>query len=306
MILGASSFAGAPGNLKEHVDSIELYIPKLGVYDDLTLEKEKLDRVLDEISVYNLAVTIHAPYWAADSKYPSALQIDTAQMDKREFALMEESIALANRTGAPVMVLHPGRIGTDREKSFSSMIENLSRLASVAEDYGVILRLENKEDTDPSNFCCKAEELSRTIETVNSGYLKATFDIGHANLTCGGNPEKLREFVRILQKYIVHLHLHDNSGEWTQRYDGDEHMAPGKGCADFTVLKLLSGYKGVYNFEVFSLDDLYFGKKLLKTLLNFKKLKLQKINKVQLEPRFNKSPDLHSSDQALFSALHRQ
>src|SRR5690606_4316682 len=152
---------------------------------------EKLDRVLDEISIYNFAVTVHAPYWAADPKYPSALQIDTAQMGKREFALMEESIELANRTGASVVVLHPGRIGTDREKSFSSMIENLSRLASVAEDYGVILGLENKEGTDPSNFCCTAEELSRTIETVNSGYLKATFDIGHANLTCGGNPEKL-------------------------------------------------------------------------------------------------------------------
>jgi sugar phosphate isomerase/epimerase len=44
-------------------------------------------------------------------------------------------------------------------------------------------------------------------------------------------------------------------------------MAPGKGCADFTVLKLLSGYKGVYNFEVFSLEDLHFGKKTLKNAL---------------------------------------
>lgn len=271
MILGASSFAGAPGDLKENVDSIELYIPKLGVYDGLTLKKEKLDRVLDEISVHNFTVTVHAPYTAADSKYPSALQVDTARMGEREFTLMEESIALANRTDTSVAVLHPGRIGTDREKSFSSMIKNLSRLASVAEDYGVILGLENKEGTDPSNFCCKAEELSRTIEAVNSGYLKATFDIGHANLTCGGDPEKLREFVKTLQKYIIHLHLHDNSGKWTEKYDGDEHMAPGRGCADFTVLELLSGYRGVYNFEVFSLEDLYFGKKTLENVLSFKK-----------------------------------
>ena len=40
-------------------------------------------------------------------------------------------------------------------------------------------------------------------------------------------------------------------------------MAPGKGCADFSVLKLLSGYRGVYNLEVFSLEDLRFGKKTL-------------------------------------------
>lgn len=263
MILGASSFAGHPEDLKEYVESIELYIPKLGIYNGSTLEIEKLDLILDEISTYDFAVTVHAPYSAGDSKYPSALQVDTARMREREFILMEESISLASRIGAPVVVLHPGRIGLDREKSYFSMVKNLKKLSSLAENYGVTLGLENKEGTDSSNFCCEAEELSRTIEAVNSEHLKATFDIGHANLTCGGDPDKLREFVRTLQKYIIHLHLHDNSGQWTEKYDGDEHMAPGEGCVDFSVLKLLSGYRGVYNFEVFSLEDLLFGKKTL-------------------------------------------
>lgn len=265
MIFGASSFAGPLADLKSHVESIELYIPKLGIYNGSALEVEKLDRVLDEISIYDFAVTVHAPYCAASSKYPSALQVDTVRMGEREFTLMEESIALANRVEAPVVVVHPGRVGPDRKKSFLSMVKNLCTLASVAEDYGVTLGLENKEGTDPSNFCCEAEELSRTIEAVNSGHLKATFDIGHANLTCGGDPEKLGNFVRTLQKHIIHLHLHDNSGQWTEEYDGDEHMAPGKGCVDFSVLKLLSGYRGVYNLEVFSLEDLRFGKKALES-----------------------------------------
>lgn len=263
MILGASSFAGRPGDLKEHIEFIELYVPKLGIYNGSTLEIEKLDRVLDEILIYNFAVTVHAPYSSGDSKYPSALQVDTAKMGKKEFTLMEESIALANKVEAPVVVLHPGRVGPDREKSYYSMIKNLNKLASVADDYGVTLGLENKESTDPSNFCCEAEELSLAIEAVNSEHLKATFDTGHANLTCGGNPEKLKEFVLTLKKHIIHLHLHDNSGQWTERYDGDEHMAPGEGCVDFSALKLLSGYRGVYNFEVFSLEDLLFGKKTL-------------------------------------------
>jgi sugar phosphate isomerase/epimerase len=267
VILGASSFAGPPGDLKEHVESIELYIPKLGIYKGSTLEMKKLDMVLDEISIYDFAATVHAPYSAGDSRYPSALQVDTARMGEREFTLLEESIALANRVEASVVVLHPGRVGPEREKSFSSMVKNLDKLASLAEDYGVTLGLENKEGTDPSNFCCEAEELSRTIEAVNSEHLKATFDIGHANLTCGGDPEKLGVFVRTLQKHIIHLHLHDNSGQWTEKYDGDEHMAPGEGCADFSVLKLLSGYRGVYNFEVFSLEDLLFGKKTLENAL---------------------------------------
>ena len=41
-------------------------------------------------------------------------------------------------------------------------------------------------------------------------------------------------------------------------------MAPGEGCADFSVLKLLSGYRGVYNFEILSLEDILLEKKTLK------------------------------------------
>jgi sugar phosphate isomerase/epimerase len=267
VIFGASSFAGPFEDLKGHVGSIELYVPKLGIYSGSVLEREKLDRILDELSIHDFASTVHAPYSAADSKYPSALQVDTARMGESEFALMKESIDLANRIGATVVVLHPGRVGHEREKSFSAMVKNLCTLASIAEDYGVILGLENKEGTDPSNLCCKAEELSRAIEAVNSEHLRATFDIGHANLTCGGDPEKLRVFVQTLKKHIVHLHLHDNGGKWTEKYDGDEHMAPGKGCTDFSVLKLLSGYKGVYNLEVFSLEDIHFGKNTLENAL---------------------------------------
>ncbi|WP_269848727.1 sugar phosphate isomerase/epimerase family protein [Methanosarcina horonobensis] len=188
-------------------------------------------------------------------------------MGKKEFTLLEESMAIASRIGSHVVVIHPGRIGLDRKKSFASMVNNLGSLASLAEDYGVILGLENKEGTDLSNFCCEAEELSRTIEIVNSDHLKATLDIGHANLTCGGNPEKLRTFVRTLQKHIIHIHLHDNSGQWTEKYDGDEHMAPGKGCVDFSVLKLLSDYSGVYNLEVFSLEDVQAGKEVVEKAL---------------------------------------
>jgi len=267
VIFGASSFAGPLQDLKENVGSIELYVPKLGIYNGSVLEKKELDHILDEMSAYYFAGTVHAPYFAPDPRYPAFLQVDTANMGKKEFTLLEESMAIANRAGANVVVLHPGRIGPDRDKSFASMVNNLESLSSLAEDYGVMLGLENKEGTDPLNFCCEAEELSRTIELVNSDHLQATLDIGHANLTCGGSPEKLRTFVRTLQKYIIHLHLHDNYGQWTDKYDGDEHMAPGKGCVDFSVLKLLSDYRGVYNLEVFSLEDVQLGKKVVEKAL---------------------------------------
>lgn len=78
-----------------------------------------------------------------------------------------------------------------------------------------------------------------------------------------GATQKNYEPLLTLQEHIVHLHLHDNMGQWTDKYDGDEHMAPGKGCNDFSVLNLLSGYKGVYNLEVFSVDDICSGKETI-------------------------------------------
>ncbi len=118
MIFGASSFAGPLTDLKGHVRSIELYIPKMGIYNGSGLEMEKLEKILDKISTYNFECTVHAPYSAEDPKYPLAIKVDTARMGEREFAIMEESIALANRIGAGVVVLHPGRVGPDREKAY--------------------------------------------------------------------------------------------------------------------------------------------------------------------------------------------
>ncbi|MDD4497737.1 MAG: sugar phosphate isomerase/epimerase [Methanosarcinaceae archaeon] len=267
MMFGASSFAAFPAELKDHVNSIELYIPKLDIYEGKRLQTSRLEKVVDELSVYGFSSTVHAPYFADSSTYPEALLVDTASMGEREFLLIEESIALATRIEASVVVLHPGRIGPDRQKSFSSMVENLRDLASTAEDYGVLLGLENKESTDPLNLCCEAEELVRAIDAVGSDHLKATFDIGHANLACGGDPEKLGGFVQALGKHIVHVHLHDNSGQKTPVYDGDEHLAPGKGCVDYSVLNLIPDYRGIYNLEVFSLEDVRAGKEFLENIL---------------------------------------
>ena len=69
---------------------------------------------------------------------------------------MEESIALAKRIGAGVVVLTRAS-RTLQEKAYFAMVKNLHTLASIAEDYGVTLGLENKEGTDPSNFCCEAK-----------------------------------------------------------------------------------------------------------------------------------------------------
>ncbi|MBN1133715.1 MAG: sugar phosphate isomerase/epimerase [Methanosarcinaceae archaeon] len=265
MIIGASSFAGSIPELKEQVQSVELYIPKLGIYEGMELQVNRLNKILDELSTSNLVTSIHAPYFADVSTYPSELVIDTANMEGAQFRLMGESIELANRLDSKVVVVHPGRINnSNHEASFSKMVGNLKLLASIADDYGVMLGLENKEGTDHGNLCCNADELIKAVDEVDSPNLGVTYDIGHANLTCGADSRKLLDFTETVLKFVVHMHLHDNGGHWTNEYAGDQHMAPGSGTVDFSILNMMSGYRGIYNLEVFSMDDVKAGKDIIR------------------------------------------
>ncbi|MGP8321770.1 MAG: sugar phosphate isomerase/epimerase family protein [Methanosarcinaceae archaeon] len=263
MIFGASSFAGTIEEIKNEVQSVELYIPKLGLYKGLQFQKEVLGSIMDALSTGNILTSIHAPYFADVPTYPKELVVDTANMGRTHFKLMRESIELANRLDSKVVVIHPGRINGDPALSLLKMVENLRELASTAHDFGVMLGLENKEGTDPGNLCCRTDELLGAIMAVDSPNLGVTFDIGHANLTCGGVSEKVRDFTKELDGHVVHMHLHDNNGQWTDEYAGDAHMAPGSGTVDFSVINEISGYCGIYNLEVFSMDDVVAGKNVI-------------------------------------------
>ncbi|MEA1985755.1 MAG: sugar phosphate isomerase/epimerase family protein [Euryarchaeota archaeon] len=266
MLLGASSFAATMGELESHVHSVELYIPKLGVYEGNQLQQDRLECILDELSTCDLTTSIHAPYYADVDTYPKGLVLDTADMGRSHFRLMEESIELASLLGSAAVVIHPGRIQQDREHSFRKMVENLRRLAAFASERDVMLGLENKEGTDPGNLCCNAGELLKAVHEVDSPHLGITFDVGHANLTMRGDPVSLRHFAKSIADEVVHVHLHDNNGQWTSDYSGDVHMAPGHGSVDYSVLSELVGYDGIYNLEVFSLDDVITGKKQIQEI----------------------------------------
>lgn len=268
MIIGASSFAGSLNELDDHVRSVELYMPKLGVYEGNELQKDKLNTILDELSTCELKTSMHAHYFADVPTYPKDLVIDTAAMEPKHFKLMEECIELAGKIETRAVVIHPGRVGNDRQGSLDRMTANLKVLASFATENNVMLGLENKEATDPGNLCCDAKELLKIVNEVDSPNLRITFDIGHANLTCEGDSAKMNEFVKTISSHVVHVHLHDNYGIWTSNYDGDEHIAPGSGTVDYSVLRSLKGYNGIFNLEVFSIEDVLKGKETIKEHIN--------------------------------------
>jgi sugar phosphate isomerase/epimerase len=267
MIIGASSFAGTLPELISEVDSIELYIPKLEVYEGTKLIRSRIKSLKDILSCYKIPTSIHAPYFSDAPNYPHELVVDTANLNDTQERLLNESIMIAEELGSGVVVIHPGRINEDKERSFENMTSNLSRIAIFAQDRNVILGLENKEGTDQKNLCISASELIEAIERIDSPNLGATFDIGHANLTCAGDPAKLRQFSKMMKGHVVHVHVHDNTGSLTEQYRGDMHRAPGNGIIDFSVLGELD-FNGVYNLEVFSIEDVKAGKKILRKFMD--------------------------------------
>jgi len=262
MIIGASSFASTLENLIEEVDSVELYVPKMGLYEGRELQHKRVKLIDDILSTSSKMTSVHAPYYADVHTYPKALCVDTARMKGYDFILMEESIELAANFQSEIVVVHPGLVGAHREQALSGMVENLQRLSEFAGNCGVMLGLENKEGTAPENLCCEAYELVRVVEEVNSGQLGVTFDVGHANLTCRGNQALVNEFMEIVRNCVVHVHVHDNMGIWTDEYAGDMHLAPGSGTVDMSVIERL-GFNGIHNMEVFSIEDVIAGRQKL-------------------------------------------
>jgi sugar phosphate isomerase/epimerase len=265
MIIGASSFASPLEELVDEVESVELYIPKMGMYEGRHLQYERVRDVCDILSTTSGVTSVHAPYYADVPTYPSTLCVDTAHMNESDFRLMEESIELAAFFQSDVVVVHPGLIGADRTQSVSKMVENLIKLAAFAANHGVMLGLENKEGTSPENLCCDASELVHVVEEVNSPYMGVTFDVGHANLTSRADQNLVEQFMEMVREWVVHVHVHDNLGMWTDEYAGDMHMAPGNGTVDLSVIEHL-GFTGIHNLEVFSMEDVIAGRERLLAL----------------------------------------
>ena len=265
MIIGASSFASTLEELIAEVESVELYVPKLGLYEGRELQHDRVEAVKDVLSTSSGVTSVHAPYYADAQTYPKLLCVNMANMSDSDFRLMEESIEMAAYFQSNVMVVHPGLVGNDRQASFDKMVDNLKRLSGFAEEHGIVLGLENKEGTATGNLCCEADELVQAVENVDSDNLGVTFDVGHANLTARGDSAQVRAFMEMVREWVVHVHVHDNLGVWTGEYDGDIHMAPGNGTVDLSVIGEL-GYGGIHNLEVFSIEDVISGREKLLAL----------------------------------------
>lgn len=159
---------------------------------------------------------------------------------KKSVRIIKEWIKWCNKLGVKVLVCHPFSLkGADWRELENLNISSFKELSKVAEDYGVVLAVENMG----RGYGSSARHLLRVIEECP--YAAVCVDTGHANLEVyTGFVEQL---ITELGSSIAATHLSDNDGS------GDQHLFPGKGTINWKrVFGTFSevGYCRPLNFEI--------------------------------------------------------
>ena len=165
------------------------------------------------------AITMHGAFIDLISGSPDR-RVATIARDR-----YQQNLEIAYELGASVIDFHANylplvddpRYLPDWEKR---QVDFWSPLAAEAAQLDIMLVLENMWEPDPGIIC-------RVLTRIDSPYLKACLDVGHASLY---SRLPVSVWINQLGDQLIYTHLHNNHGTT------DEHLAFGDGVLDFPEL----------------------------------------------------------------------
>lgn len=173
------------------------------------------------------------------------------EKDKKAFEDIVTSMKFASWLGVKNIIVHPRQHleyinrGVP-EKLFEINMEFYRSLIPYCEEFNIRVAVENMWQyprTVSHSTCSKPEEFVKYMDTLNSEWIVACLDVGHAMLV----KEKPDDMVRALgRKHLQSLHVHDVDGIH------DSHTAPYSGIIDWAVfMESLAeiDYQGDLTFE---------------------------------------------------------
>lgn len=161
------------------------------------------------------------------------------------------AMKFTNILEAPIIVIHPLQSLTyteNADKLFDLNMEFFNELIPYAKKYGLKIAMENLHQKNERgkivrSVCSSPDEYIRYLSKLNSEYVVACLDIGHAIL-CNEDPAT---FIEQLGDKLKALHIHENDEI------NDLHFLPyACGTADWErISKALKniGYQGDFTFE---------------------------------------------------------
>lgn len=228
MMLGIADYVGLEGSLgdllnfaaKLRVCVLELKSDRMDFLSAFARNEKGLE-IRDLLNSYDFQYFVHAP----------SIDVNLASMNpilrRTSKKTVMQAVTLAADLGAELLVSHVGRLSRDYPKKLvgkatNNAIDCLKTISRASNDLGMVFTIEN--DYKASDFVLAGypEQTRLLVENVGC---KLTFDVGHAN-TVG----KIEDFTKLLDRFIVNVHLHDNNGR------KDEHLPIGKGSVDFAAV----------------------------------------------------------------------
>ena len=187
----------------------------------------------------------HAPF----SKF--RLGAENEEKNRAVFKKIYRSIEIAAELGAKRIIVHPAFIcrNLTADERYEMNMEIYGRLLPHARELDVEIAIENMWGRDKDNrekivkdVCSDAEELIRYVDGMNSPYVTACLDVGHAGLV----GESADAMVRSLGSRLSSIHIHDND------FKTDMHTLPYLGKINFDALTTALAdvsYKGDVTME---------------------------------------------------------
>jgi len=178
-----------------------------------------------------------------------------------------KTLEAAHHLDIGFLTVHPGFLWPvmTGEKALKKTCKSLKELLRVADDFNLILGLENLPPRffPPRGYFNRIEEFDVVFSEIASQRLKLVLDVAHASFFESDPPLK---FIDKFYEKLAHVHLSDNLGQ------RDDHLPLGAGIVDYkTPVRELRrrNYSGTITLEIFSKDRDYLliGRRKLEELL---------------------------------------
>lgn len=206
-----------------------------------TLHNGNLGKVLEIRDTTDLKITMHLPF--SDMNLAGLNNGIRNEVLRQMYHCLELGSDIVD-----LAVVHLGYLspyGSQMpEKAWRVHIGSIQSVCDIAAECSITIAVENMPEM-AKIFGKYPDEMLRTIEEVNRDNVGMTLDVGHAN-TVG----VVDEFLEKCKDQILHVHIHDNHGQW------DEHLPLGQGNVQWKkVMESLKGYNGRFVTEMASLEE---------------------------------------------------
>lgn len=234
---------------------IQMHAPPVAMLADPVSVQRHGDCLRAVLAPTSLHVALHAP---------EQLDAGVAEHEAAFLGLLDLAVAV----GAAFVVYHGARLPV-AEGAAADRVEDrllaeeraLRRLATLAEEAGVLIALENLAPAYPgAPLLAHAPLFVRDlVRRIDSPAVGLAFDLGHAHITSQLSGVALVDVLAAVREDVVLLHVHDNLG--VRRGPGtppgivplrlDLHMAPGRGTLPWRALApILRGHPAPLLMEV--------------------------------------------------------